>query len=480
MSSRSPEIESGKHGETTLIRIGVYSEDHSLQLLLSSSLPKDLQVILEESEDCTTEAFAERHFEIVLFDLKSSQGTLLQRIDCVKNILAHNIRTVLIADEDLRRVATELVEMGAYDFFSRLTSIRHIETILRRAYENAPDRRRPSPAATNTGKTIFCDRLVGSSPQMQQIFKLVTSVADLSASVLITGESGTGKELIARAIHMIGNRSHCPFVPVSAGSIPETLLEAELFGHEKGAFTGTVGARKGYFEEAGSGTIFLDEIGDLSMHAQVMLLRVLQQREFSRLGSSRLVPMRARMVFATHKNLERMVALGEFREDLYYRINVVRIKSPALREHPEDIPAIADHYVRHYAQMYHKPVTHIEPDAIRLLQAQTWRGNVRELENVLQTATILATEKSIRVQDLPFEAPPSNIVNIGDYDPNGSFEMMIRDYKLKLAETAIRENNGNKSQAARSLNISRAYLHRLLRLAEGGDAEIAGDEAEAI
>jgi len=463
-----------------LIRIGVYTDDPSLQLLLSSSLPKDLQVILEEPEECTAESFVDRNFELVLIDLKSSQRTLLQRIECVKSILALNIRTVLIADEDLRPVAVELVEMGVYDFFSRLTSIRSIETILRRAYENAPDRRRPSAATANTGKTIFCDRLVGGSPQMQQIFKLVTSVADLSASVLITGESGTGKELIARAIHMIGNRSHCPFVPVSAGAIPETLLEAELFGHEKGAFTGTVGARKGYFEEAGSGTIFLDEIGDLSMHAQVMLLRVLQQREFSRLGSSRLIPMRARMVFATHKNLERMIDQGEFREDLYYRINVVRIKAPALRERPEDIPAIADHYVRQYAQMYHRPVTHIEPDAMQVLQAQNWRGNVRELENVLQTATILATENTIRVQDLPFQAPPSNIVNIGDYNPDGSFENMIRDYKLKLAETAIRENNGNKSQAARSLSISRAYLHRLLRLADGGDAEIANDEAEAV
>jgi len=216
------------------------------------------------------------------------------------------------------------------------------------------------------------------------------------------------------------------------------------------------------------------------MHAQVKLLRVLQQREFNRLGSSRLIPMRARLIFATHKNLEKMVASGDFREDLYYGINVVRVNSPSLREHPEDIPAIAQHYVNQYAQMYHKPITHIEPDALRLLQAQPWNGNVRELENVLQTATILGTEKSIRVEDLPFRPVARNVVSIGDYKSSGSFEEMMRDYKLKVAETAIRENNGNKSQAARSLNISRAYLHRLLRLADGGDAEINSAEAEAV
>jgi len=210
-----------------------------------------------------------------------------------------------------------------------------------------------------------------------------------------------------------------------------------------------------------------------------MLLRVLQQREFSRLGSNRLIPMRARLLFATHKNLEELVAAGEFREDLYYRINVVRVNSPALREHPEDIPSIADHYVRQYAKLYRKPVTHIEPDAIRLLQAQVWHGNVRELENVLQTATILAPEKTIRVEDLPFRAAAGNVVNIGDYDPNGSFEILMREYKVKLAETAIRENNGNKSQAARSLSISRAYLHRLLRLADGVDAEMSSAESAA-
>jgi DNA-binding NtrC family response regulator len=463
-----------------LIRIAVYSEDKSLHVLLTSSLSCDFQVLFEAPEDCAGQSSASQNHDLVLLDLKSDKGALFQRIDYAKSILAQGVRTVLVADDDLHPVAMELLELGAYDFFGRNTTVEHMETILHRAHENAAERRRPSSIPAPASSQIVCDKLIGSSAQMKRLSQLIISVADLSATVLVTGESGTGKELIARAIHMLGNRSHCPFVPVSAGAIPETLLEAELFGHEKGAFTGTVGARKGFFEEAGRGTIFLDEIGDLSMHAQVMLLRVIQQREFSRLGSSRLIPMRARLIFATHKNLEQMVAKGEFRADLYYRINVVRIASPALREHPEDIPAIAEHYVREYAQMYRKPVTHIEPDAIRLLQAQRWLGNVRELENVLQTATILAPGKSIRCEDLPLPHAARNAVDLADCDLSGSFELMIRDYKLKLAEAAIRENKGNKSQAARSLCISRTYLHRLLRLADDGDAEMSDMEAKAV
>jgi DNA-binding NtrC family response regulator len=469
-----------KCGETLML-IGVYSEDSSLQSLLSSSLSRDLRVLLEPAEDCNSDLISAGSFDFVLLDLRSNRESGPQRVDCFKRIIASGMNAVIIADEGLRAVAIELVECGALDFFNRRSSLLHIETILRRAIANAGNRHNEHDPDAGLNETNRCDQLVGSSPQMQQVFRLINSVANLNASVLITGESGTGKELIARAIHRLGSRSRCPFVAVSAGAIPETLLEAEIFGHEKGAFTGTIGARKGYFEEAGNGTLFLDEIGDLNMHAQVMLLRVLQEREFSRLGSNRLIPMRARVIFATHKNLEKMVANGEFREDLYYRINVVRISAPALREHPEDIPAIAGHYVRQYAQMFQKPVSRIDPDAIRVLQRQPWNGNVRELENIIQTATILATGASIRVEDLPFRAPAANVVSIRDYETNGSFEEMIRDYKVKLAETAIRENNGNKSQAARSLSISRAYLHRLIRLGEDGDSsDLDNAEAEVV
>jgi DNA-binding NtrC family response regulator len=261
-------------------------------------------------------------------------------------------------------------------------------------------------------------------------------------------------------------------VAVSCGAIPETLIEAELFGHEKGAFTGSVGAREGYFEQAGDGTLFLDEIGDLSLFTQVKLLRVLQQMEFSRLGSNKLIPLRARLIFATHRDLSQLVAEGKFRQDLFYRINVMRIESPALQEHPEDIPQIAEHFLRHYSQIFQKPMDSIEPDAIQMMQNYPWPGNVRELENVLQRAIILSPGRTVRAEDLTLSLPEEDVddggdvVNIGDYHPAGSFERQLRDYKIKLAVSAVRENNGNKTLAARSLSISRAYLHRLIRLAE--------------
>jgi DNA-binding NtrC family response regulator len=250
------------------------------------------------------------------------------------------------------------------------------------------------------------------------------------------------------------------------------LIEAELFGHEKGAFTGTVGSREGYFEKAGDGTLFLDEIGDLSLFTQVKLLRVLQQMEFSRLGSNRLIPLRARLIFATHQDLGKLVAEGKFRQDLFYRINVMRIETPALQEHPEDIPSIAMHFLGHYSKVFQKPMDGIEPDALAMLQGYSWPGNVRELENAMQRAIILSTGRRVRAEDLTLSNPEDDvsdlgdIVDIGDYNPAGSFERQIRDYKIKLAVSAVREHNGNKTLAARKLCISRAYLHRLIRLAE--------------
>lgn len=450
-----------------MIRIGLYSEDRALQLLLSSALGKEFQVLIESTEDGIDQLLSVGDCDVLILDLYSNRDSLEERIACSRRMITSQFApvSVVMADEDLRPIAVELVKLGAYGHCSRQSSIRNLETMLRRAHENSSLKRQHQIIQQLEG-TSRCDGMVGSSPQMQQVYRLVHCVADLNASVLVTGESGTGKELIARAIHNLGARADHPFVAVSAGAIPETLLEAELFGHEKGAFTGTVGARQGYFEQAGCGTLFLDEIGDLSLYAQIKLLRVLQQREFSRLGSTRLIPLRARMIFATHKDLDEKVARGEFREDLYYRINVVRINTPSLREHPEDIPQIATHFLRHYSKMYQKPIEDIDAEALALLQSHSWPGNVRELENVMQRSIILATGKSLTAEDIPLNIQEENVVCIGDYSATGSFEQQLRDYKIKLAATALRENKGNKTLAARSLRISRAYLHRLIRLAE--------------
>ncbi|HEY4046094.1 MAG TPA: sigma-54 dependent transcriptional regulator [Acidobacteriaceae bacterium] len=461
-----------------MIRIGLFSEDRKLQPLLSSALGRDFQVLFESNEDGINNMLEAEGCDVVILDVDSNHESLEQRIDCCKRIAASYASCIVMADDSLRSTAVDMVRLGAHSYCRKPPSVRDLKTMLRRAHENVSLKRKLQSVQERLEQTTSsCDRMIGYSSPMQQVYDLVRRVASLNASVLVTGESGTGKELIAQAIHNLGSRSERPFVAVCCGAIPETLIESELFGHEKGAFTGTVGSREGYLEQAADGTLFLDEIGELSLNTQVKLLRVLQQREFSRLGSNRLIPLRARLIFATHQDLAEMVAQGKFRQDLYYRINVMRIDAPPLQEHAEDIPTIALHFLRQYSETYEKPMEDIDPEAMSLLQNYAWPGNVRELENVIQRAIIVASGTNIRAEDLPRNIQEESVVSIDGYQPANSFERQLRDYKVKLAAAAVRENNGNKTLAARSLNISRAYLHRLIRLAEPGPVvEMERDE----
>jgi DNA-binding NtrC family response regulator len=462
-----------------MIRIGLFSEDRTLQPILASALGREFQIVFAAEESVMNERIEAGDCDVLLIDLNSSMRSPSSRIDAARRLIEQSVPVVTMVDDGLRLTGADLVRQGAFGYCRRPPSIRDLKTMLRRAHENSSLKRQLQTVQQRFDEKSRCDGMIGSSSQMQKVYELINCVADLNASVLVTGESGTGKELIARAVHNLGSRGNKPFVAVSCGAIPETLIEAELFGHEKGAFTGSVGVREGFFEQAGDGTLFLDEIGELSLYTQVKLLRVLQQREFTRLGSSRLIPMRARLVFATHQDLGEMVAQGKFRQDLYYRINVMRIDAPPLQDRAEDIPQIATHFLDRYSEMYEKPVRGFYPEAVAALQNYAWPGNVRELENIVQRAIIVCRGESISLEDLPLNVrEESNVVDIGDFHPAGSFERQLRDYKIKLAENAIRENHGNKTLAARSLCISRAYLHRLIRLADSGP--IFEDEGQQI
>jgi len=455
-----------------MIKVGLYSEDRTIHPLLSSALGKEFQIFLESDQEGMNTRVAAGACDVVILDLSSDHNSLRERIDYSRRLIELNLPAIVMADDGLRSTAFELVRTGAFGYCRKPPSIRELKTMLSRAYETSLLKRQLHSVQQRLEEPGTCDRLIGSSPQMQRVYELIQRVTNLNAAVLVSGPSGTGKELIARAIHNLGARANRPFVAVSCGAIPETLIEAELFGHEKGAFTGTVGSREGYFEQAADGTLFLDEIGDLSLFTQVKLLRVLQQMEFNRLGSNKLVPLRARLVFATHRDLTQLVAEGKFRQDLFYRINVMRIDSPALQDHAEDIPRIAHHCLRQYSAAFQKPMIGIEPEAMELLHNYSWPGNVRELENVMQRAIILAPGQMVRAEDLSLNNEETeggdleDVVDISDYNPASSFERQLRDYKVKLAVSAVRDNNGNKTLAARSLCISRAYLHRLIRLAE--------------
>ncbi|MFP5238182.1 MAG: sigma-54 interaction domain-containing protein [Acidobacteriota bacterium] len=446
---------------------------------MSSALGKEFEFFFESSEPGVRRLISEEECQVVIVDLNSNHDAPKERIECARRLIAAKVTVLVLADDGLRSAATELVRHGAYGYCRRPPSLRDLRIMLRRAYESVLTKQQVQIPEAGAQQLRARDCMVGSSDALQRVHYLVDCVANIDASVLVTGESGTGKELVARAIHNRGSRANKPFIAVACGAIPETLIEAELFGHEKGAFTGTVGAREGFFEQAGDGTLFLDEIGELSPYVQVKLLRVLQQREFSRLGSNRLIPLRARLVFATHRDLGEMVAQGKFRQDLYYRINVMKIDTPALQEHAEDIPQIAMHFLQHYAQVFQKPMEAIDPEAMGLLQNYAWPGNVRELENVVQRAIILAPGRVLRAEDLPASIREETEQPVADLTPGGSFERQLRDYKIKLAENAIREHNGNKTMAARSLSISRAYLHRLIRLSEPDTYE-SGEAASGV
>jgi DNA-binding NtrC family response regulator len=455
-----------------MIKVGLYTEDRLLHPLLSSALGKEYMVLLETDAMAMNSLALSRKCDVMILDLNSNRDSVQERIECSRHLIASQVPSVIMADDGLRSTAFELVRNGAFAYCRRPPSIRELKTMLNMACENSSLKQQLKTVHRPKQDPSSCDRLIGSSPQMKRVYQLVNSVTNLNAAVLVTGESGTGKELIARAIHNLGSRASRPFVAVSCGAIPETLIEAELFGHEKGAYTGTNGAREGYFEQAADGTLFLDEIGDLSLFTQVKLLRVLQQMEFSRLGSTRLIPLKARLIFATNKDLAKLVSEGKFRQDLFYRINVMQIQSPPLREHPEDIPAIARYLLTRYAETFQKPMESIGPGALELLHDYSWPGNVRELENVMQRAIIAATGLTICAEDLGLNidedesAGSEDVVDIGDYHPAGTFERQIQDFKVKLALSAVRENNGNKTLAAKKLEISRAYLHRLIRVAE--------------
>jgi DNA-binding NtrC family response regulator len=454
-----------------MIRLAVYSQDLKLKHLLAPTLGVDFEVLVESKQVSIKRLISERLCDVLVLDFDSTHGSTEQQLSFYDEIRNTKVPIVVMIDDDSRSTAMELVHRGVYDYFRKPPCLPELKIIVQRAHAHAVlksevESVQKQAHVSEQVLTSGCDQLIGSGARSRAVYDLIHRVKNLNSFVLITGESGTGKELIARAIHALSERASLPFVAVSSGAIPETLIESELFGHEKGAFTGSTGARAGYMEQAGAGTLFLDEIGELSLHTQVKLLRALQQREFTRLGSSRPIPLRARVLFATHRNLAKMVEEGTFRQDLYYRVNVMRIHSPALRDRTEDIPDLACHILQRYSSMYCKPMRSIEPAAMAALVEHSWPGNIRELENVIQSAIILSEGDSIGLENLPEALQQLDTQCLDETVPTGSFEEQLRDYRVKLATAAVQDANGNKTVAARSLNISRAYLHRLIR--EGG------------
>ncbi len=365
------------------------------------------------------------------------------------------VHTIMMSAYGTNDLAIEAMKRGAYDYVNKpfkpdeiLLSLRKVEERERLALENAQLRSR----LRDTG----LEGMVGDSRAMRELASTVRKVAGYPTTVLITGESGCGKELVSRSIHELSLRAQAPFIAVNCGAIPANLLESELFGHVRGAFTGAVRERAGLFEQADGGTLLLDELGELPRELQVKLLRVLQEKQVRRVGGSKDIEVDVRVIAATARDLEAEVAAGTFRDDLFYRLNVMRLHVPPLRERSEDVPALVAHFVERFNEALGRNVRGLEPDAERALVLFSWPGNVRQLENVVQRAVLLAEGDRLRLADLPAEIrePPAPVPEASGGDEDLSIKRRTVELERALIAKALEKTGGNRTQAARLLEIS--------------------------
>jgi two-component system response regulator AtoC len=362
-----------------------------------------------------------------------------------------DIEVIIITAYASIPTAITAMKEGAYDYIEKPFCPERAELLVKKLAEHRELIEENLSLRQKLEDRYRFENIIAKSSKMQRVIEVIKVVAKSNVTILITGESGTGKELVARAIHSQSDRSSKPFVAVSCAALPESLLESELFGHEKGSFTGAYARKKGKFEFANGGTLFLDEIGEMSANIQVHLLRVLEEKEFTRVGGNELISVDVRVISATNKDLRRAIEKQEFREDLYYRLNVVNIELPPLRERKEDIPLLAEHFLHKFAAENRKEVTEFSPEVIESLLAYDWPGNIRELENSIERAIILSRDSSITTADLPQE----NVSLVGSASIGKNLKEVEKTHILHV----LRETGENYSEAARILGVSRMTLY---------------------
>ncbi len=423
---------------------------------------------LDAASDLATalEPVADGDIDLVLCDLALPGGGGLRLLQEVR---AMNTETAVVLLSAFGSVqdAVQAMQHGAADFLGKPFAPDQVLCAVDRALEKSALQKENHALRDALDDRLRLDNVVGQDPRMQAIFKTVKAVADTRTTVLITGESGTGKTLLARALHQRSSRRNGPFVEVNCGALPESLLESELFGHVKGAFTGAVRDKAGKFEAAAGGTIFLDEIGTSSPAFQVKLLRVVQDRIVERVGDTRTIPVDVRIVLATNKDLERAVADGEFREDLYYRINVITIGMPPLRERQSDIPTLAQHFLHRFANEHGRAPMHFTTPAMAALVEAPWPGNVRQLENCVERAVVLSSSAQIGTEDLPTRVPggaaTAPVVVPANTGPVRPLREALAVAETQIIEQALAHCGGNREQAARVLAVNRSTLFHKLR-----------------
>ena len=412
--------------------------DTGYQVFTAENGPQALEIIQREG------------LKIVITDLVMPG---MDGIELMKNAkeISSNIEVIIITAYGSIPTAITAMREGAYDYIEKPFCPERAELLIEKLVEHQGLIEENISLHQKLEERYRFENIIAKSPKMQQVIEVIKVVAKSNATVLITGDTGTGKELVARAIHSQSYRKDKPFVAVSCAALPESLLESELFGHEKGSFTGAYVQKKGKFEVANRGTLFLDEIGEMSANIQVHLLRVLEEKEFTRVGGNELIKVDVRVISATNRDIKKAVAKGQFREDLYYRLNVVTIELPPLRERREDIPLLAQHFLKEFALENQKEIAGFSPEATDFLLRYEWPGNVRELENAIERAVILAKDSHIEVADLPQES-----LTMTHSVPSGKdLGEVEKNHILNI----LNETGGNYSEAARILGISRMTLY---------------------
>jgi DNA-binding NtrC family response regulator len=432
---------------------------------LARALNRSYEVRTAESGAQALEILSVQGVDVMLSDLRMpvmDGMTLMQRALAS----APELVCILLTAYGSMETAVEAMRHGATDFLTKPVNLKELELVLKRVLRSRQAEAENRQLREQLDAKFGMENIIGNSPQMQSVFDTVRQVAVSRATVLIQGESGTGKELVAKAIHQLSSRNHAAFVPVHCAALSSTLLESELFGHEKGAFTGAAERRKGRFEMADGGSLFLDEIGEIDSSVQVKILRALEERRFERVGGQETVEVDTRLIAATNRDLRKMVADGDFREDLYYRLYVVAITLPPLRERTGDIPMLLKHFLDEFNEENGRAIEGFSPEALDLLTGYRWPGNVRELRNIVEQTVVLARSKRIGVRDLP-----AHIRETGS--AAGSVAIgacTLEELEKQAIAQALKTAGGNRTRAAEQLGISRRTLHR--KIAEYGFEEL--------
>ncbi|MEO0106687.1 MAG: sigma-54 dependent transcriptional regulator [candidate division WOR-3 bacterium] len=436
------------------MRLLLVEDEQAQRALLKRILEKE-GYIVSEAEDGkrAIELFTNEDFDIVLLDQRLPDMSGIEVIEKLKEI-SPIVPVIMITAYANVQDAVKAMKMGAFHYLNKPVDPDELLITIQKATDTLNLKRENEELKRQLRIKYQSDRIIYKSEKMEKVMSLVYRAAQSDASVLITGESGTGKELVAGAIHNLSKRKDKNFVVAHLAALPETLIEAELFGHERGAFTGADKRRIGKFEFASGGTIFLDEIGELPQTVQVKLLRVLQEKKITRLGSNEEIPVDIRTICATNKNIEEEVAVGRFRDDLYYRLNVIRIHIPPLRERKEDIPLLIDNFIKVYSARENKKIKGISDEALKTITRYNFPGNIRELENIIERAIVFARGELITTDDLPEYLITQKVYNLGTGKLNETVEKIERE----MIEMALKKHNNNQTRAAEELGISERVL----------------------